>query len=403
MDTVRTVLAGVGGYGVTYLKTILDHPGTAPVELEACVDPFASNSPYYSRLQEAGIPVYDTLEACFHEHQADLAVLSTPILFHREQSLFCLSRGLDVLCEKPVAPIIDDAYDMISARDQAGAHLSIGYQWSHSEAIQSLKRDIMEGKYGQARRLKSIVLWPRDVAYYHRGTGWAGKKKNAEGAWILDSVASNATAHYLHNMLYVLGDQLDRSASSEEMEVEVYRANPIETFDTCAMRLHTQQGAEILFLVSHAIEKEQARQPEFVFEFEKGAVYARMNENKEMQIWGELQNGEIIRYGNPEAGIQRKLVWAAEVKLGRKQVICGPEAAMEHTKCVNLTAELIPEAPYFPKDRIVFNGSMYYCQGLAQMLNRCYEEWKMPGEYNTPGFAPAQKGSLKGYRHFRGL
>ena len=77
--------------------------------------------------------------------------------------------------------------------------IAVGYQWSYSSAIQKLKQDIHSGIYGKALQMKTIVLWPRNKAYFTRTTGWAGKVKASNGETIYDSVANNATAHYLHN------------------------------------------------------------------------------------------------------------------------------------------------------------------------------------------------------------
>jgi hypothetical protein len=64
-------------------------------------------------------------------------------------------------------------------------------------------------------------------AYYQRSF-WSGRIKDDNGNWILDSVASNATAHYIHNMFYVLGNEVDKSAVPVEVAAELYRANNIE-------------------------------------------------------------------------------------------------------------------------------------------------------------------------------
>jgi hypothetical protein len=55
----------------------------------------------------------------------------------------------------------------------------------------------MKGMLGRPKRLKTLVLWPRDFAYYNRND-WAGKKTDQNGRPVLDSVAHNATSHFLH-------------------------------------------------------------------------------------------------------------------------------------------------------------------------------------------------------------
>ena len=141
---------------------------------------------------------------------------------------------------------------MIRARDEAGKLVAIGYQWSFSSPIQRLKRDILAGGLGAPRRLRSVCLWPRDEVYYTRND-WAGRQRAADGSWILDSPVNNAMAHDLHNMLYLLGPSIDRSAQPVEIVAELYRANDIENFDTAALRVRTTSGAEVLFYGSHAI------------------------------------------------------------------------------------------------------------------------------------------------------
>lgn len=400
---VRIVLAGVGGYGQVYLNKLLKEHPDLPAELVAGVDPYAKNSSMYPALQAAGIPIFDTLEQFYQENQADLAILATPIHFHKPQSILCMERGSHVLCEKPVCAVIDDVQAMINARERTGRILAIGYQWSFSTAIQGLKRDVLAGRYGRARRMKTLVLWPRDFAYYRRGSGWAGSRKTKDGDWILDSVASNATAHYLHNMLYVAGPQIDRSAAVREIEVETYRANKIETYDTCAMRLHTPEDVEMLYLVSHAVAEEQVRGPEFIFEFEKGTATAAM-EHGEVVVRGHMADGEEIYYGEPNADATWKLNWMVDAILTGKPIPCGPEAASEHTKCVNRVSELIPETPLFPEERMIRTDTRAYCKGLNEVLGRCYDEWRLPGELGIAGFGPAKKGGMAAnYIHFSGI
>ena len=93
-----------------------------------------------------------------------------------------------------------------------------------------------------------------------------------------------------------------------------------------------------------------------------------------------------------------------DVVLGKAEVLCGPEAASMHTKCIDKTQELIPETPYFPAEKIVRTEERAYCIGLADVINRCYDEWKLPGELGVPGFMEPKKAKVgKEYTHFAGV
>jgi hypothetical protein len=91
--------------------------------------------------------------------------------------------------------------------------------------------------------------------------------------WVLDSPANNAAAHDLHNLLFLLGDEYNTSATPVQIEAETYRARDIASFDTIAARIHLEgTDAELLFTASHAIAPENALDPAFIIEFEYATV-----------------------------------------------------------------------------------------------------------------------------------
>ena len=111
----------------------------------------------------------------------------------RAADLAALAHGSHVLCEKPLCVTPADATAMTRARDAAGRQVAIGYQWSFSAAIQRLKADILAGVLGRPKRMRCLVLWPRDETYYGRNR-WAGAKRDAHGNLVLDRPVNNACA-----------------------------------------------------------------------------------------------------------------------------------------------------------------------------------------------------------------
>ena len=267
-SVVSIVLSGIGGYGNLYVDALLGNMGIKGLTFAGVVDPFPEGCRRLTELKEKGIPIFDTMDSFYKTKHADLSVISSPIHFHKDQSCLALSNGSNVLCEKPVAASVDEAKQMIQAKENSKRFLAIGYQWSYSSAILNLKKDIMVGKFGKPKILKTIVLWPRDKAYYARR--WAGKIRDEEGRLILDSVASNATAHYLHNMFFVLGEEIDKSDVPVQVKAELYRANDIENFDTTALYVKTKNEADIYYYASHAILESNG--PIFEYVFGNGTV-----------------------------------------------------------------------------------------------------------------------------------
>jgi len=342
---MKILLVGTGGYAALYLKILLDNH-LINLVLEGIVDPYYAASQYREQIEAAKIPVYDTMEEFYAHHTADLAVIATPTFLHCEQSICALAHHSDVLCEKPAAPTTKEAQKMLEAEKKYGHFIAIGYQWSYAKAIQSLKEDIQNGTLGKPESFKTIISWPRSRAYYKRGGGWGGKIQK-DGRLLLDSIASNACAHYLHNMFFLLGDTMETSTSMDYFEAKCYRANEIENFDTCCIKMKTKNGVKLFFAATHAAEKE--RNPEFVYTFEKAKV--TFSSDQGSLIEAEFKDGTKKVYGDPFADDFRKL-WACieAVKTGTAPV-CTVRTAFTH---VQLIEDLYKTTPIqnFDEDRV---------------------------------------------------
>lgn len=397
---VSIVLVGIGGMGSVYLNALLKSRESGAFRIEGAVDPYPEKCPHLGELRTFNIPVFERLEEFYSEHRADLAIISSPIHFHCPQTCLALFHGSDVLCEKPVAATVQDARLMIKARDKEGGRVAIGYQWSFSTAIQDLKKDIRKGLFGRPRRLRCLYLWPRHEAYYRRNN-WAGKQKDTEGRWILDSPAGNAMAHDLHNMFYILGEKTDSSALPVRVEAELYRAYEIENFDTAALRCFTDKGVEILFYASHATELD--RGPVFSYEFEGGTV--SMN-GRDSEIRALFSNGEEKRYGNPDSEPLQKMWEAIESAVTKSSPVCGIEAAMSQTLCLDGAQDSVPEIVSFPramKSEQGEPGERKICvQGLAEAWTESYERSLLPSEMGVPWSKRGKAIDLTTYRGYPG-
>jgi predicted dehydrogenase len=397
-DPVSVVLVGIGGMGAVYLQALLENAGRVSFNLVGTVDPNPERCPHLDQLLVLKIPVFKSLGDFYANQEADLAIVSSPIHFHCDQTCLALEHGSRVLCEKPPAATVQEVRRMIEAQDKAKKQVAVGYQWSFSEAIQKLKNDVIEGALGRPRRLRCLYLWPRDEAYYHRND-WAGKKQDAGGRWILDSPANNAMAHDLHNMFYVLGRTRATSAAPARVEAELYRANPIENFDTIALRCQTEDGAEILFFASHAADRDTG--PVFSYEFDEGTASVS---GRDSAIRADFRNGESSIYGLPDAEPLKKL-WDVIGSLGTgRPPACGLRAALSQTLCLNGAQDSMPRIQDFPQSLLKIEGEpgkrTVAVSGLTEALTQCYETSLLPSEAGLPWSRKGRVIELSGYAGF---
>jgi predicted dehydrogenase len=398
-EPVSIVLVGIGGMGAVYLTALLEKGPGGSSRLAGAVDPQPHRSPHLAALHRLGTPIFDSLEDFYRRRRADLAIVSSPIQFHSRQTILALAQGSHVLCEKPPAATIQEVRWMIEAEKEAKKWVAVGYQWSSSAAIQELKSDIQAGLYGRPKRLKCLYLWPRDETYYRRND-WAGKQKDAQGRWILDSPANNAMAHDLHNMFYILGEKRETSVSPVRVEAELYRAHDIENFDTAAIRCWAGAGVEILLFVSHATAVDTG--PVLSYEFERGAVEAA---GRDADIKGRYAGG-VKSYGSPDREPLQKMEDAIEAVTGGTRPACGLEAAMSQTLCLNGAQDAMPVITDFPAELVSKHGEpgrkTVSVSGLDDVLRQCFEKNVLPSERGISWSRRGRPVKLVHYRNYPG-
>jgi len=395
---VAVILVGIGGMGFFYLKSLLEDFHPHLVSLQGTVDPYPERSGLFPELKILDIPVFSTLEDLLqHQPSPELTIISSPLHFHVRQSCMALQKKSHVLCEKPLAVTVQDADRLIQLEKQTGNWVMIGYQWSFSDAIQSLKKDILKGLFGRPLRFKSLCLWHRDLKYYRR-CDWAGKIKAHDGSWILDSPANNAMAHYLHNLLFLAGDSQDTSSSPVEITAEANRAYPIESYDTVACRAFTQNQIEILFYASHAVKDDQG--PMFQLEFSEANVGYDASKGI---IEAVSKQGKVKKYGSPDIYPMKKLNYAVQSVRKKSPVLCGSEAARAQTLSINGIQDSLSGITDFPKDMIEKESkTSRNVRGLENLLARCYQNNTLPSEAGLTWSKRGKRIDLHTYAYFPG-
>ena len=379
---ITIALVGMGGYGNCYLEFFLGKYKLEGVTFVAGIDPDPVNCNYLEDMKSAGIPIFSNLEKFYKEMSADLVIISTPIHLHESMTCQALANGSYVLCEKPLAATVEDAQSMLAAEKASSQQVAIGYQWSYSPPIIQLKKDILSGKFGKAKRFKTISLAPRMASYYDRAA-WAGRIKMGE-QWVMDSPVANATAHYLHNMLYLLGKEEHLSAVPKTVTAETYRAKKIESFDTAMLRCVTENDEEILFYTTHSTKASIG--PIISFEFENATIFYTAGESAEDFFIARFKDGSIEKYGSPNVLPESKVTMTVDAIRNNTKFRCGIEAAGAHLLIVNAIQKPEKEIDGFPEDLIIKtssgdNDSLVHVSRLEEIMLQCYSEGILPSEH----------------------
>jgi predicted dehydrogenase len=125
-DTVRVGVVGTGGLGTALADHVRDSGrGT----LAAIAD--VSDENRRTAGETLGVPAdrrYAEYESMLDAGGIDAVIVATPHSIHHGQVVAAMERGLDVLCEKPLATDLDDARDLVRRAESDGPALMVGYQ-----------------------------------------------------------------------------------------------------------------------------------------------------------------------------------------------------------------------------------------------------------------------------------
>ncbi len=386
----RVALIGVTGYGRVYYNLLreLHSLGEIVLTAVAMIGP-DKDKPIVGELGAIGCDVFADYREMLERHRGrlELCAIPTGIHWHAPMTLAALEAGANVLVEKPLAATLDEVDVIRTAENRHNRLVMVGFQYHYCSENFDLKRDLLAGAIGKLRRVKVIGFWPRGADYYSR-TDWAGHIKSGQ-SWVLDSPVSNAFAHHLSLALFFAGAQPERSASAVRLAAELYRAQPIENYDTAALRIETDSGVDVHFYASHSCKS--TLEPELVLEADEGRV-----------IWRHGRSYTIEARGAPPRTVQLGDEQSARLRMFRSAIrrladpgvfICDTATAREHTRCIQ-AAQCSGPVRDVPKEWLETNGKpglrlKTWIVGVEDTMRRAFDEGRSLIEGGCPWAGPA--------------
>jgi scyllo-inositol 2-dehydrogenase (NAD+) len=97
-----------------------------------------------------------SLEELLDRDDVRVVVVASPREFHAEQAVAALSRGKDVLLEKPMALSLADCDRVIAAAERRSARIQIGFMRRYDPAYAEAKRLLVSGALGEALLVRAV-------------------------------------------------------------------------------------------------------------------------------------------------------------------------------------------------------------------------------------------------------
>lgn len=187
-------IVGAGIIAVQHKEAIVKH---AETELSAVCDIDISKAKKCAEGTAAA--VYADYKLMAEKERLDAVIINLPHFLHKDASVFFLERGINVLCEKPMAISTAECAAMKAAAKKSGAKLVIGHMQRYQPAHRELKKIIDEKRLGEL----CLVTETRNIDYFHNRPAWFLDKAKAGGGIVM-----NYCAHTLDKLFYLLGTEV---------------------------------------------------------------------------------------------------------------------------------------------------------------------------------------------------
>ncbi len=209
---MKIVITGAGVIGRVHLKALLEL-GIMPAAI-CDIDEEKANT--MLRELHLDLPVFGDYRDMLDKLQPDSVHICTPHYLHADMIVEALSRGVNVLCEKPLCIKREDIPRILAAEKASNAMLGVCHQNRYNPA-NLFAREYLAGK--TVRGGHGTVAWHRDASYY-RSADWRGKWATEGGG-----VMINQALHTLDLMQWMLGYPAAVTASISNLslggEIEV--------------------------------------------------------------------------------------------------------------------------------------------------------------------------------------
>jgi predicted dehydrogenase len=128
MTPTRIIVIGAGQFGQNHIRIVRESPDAT---LSAIIDPDPTRA-------IPNIPHYPTL-ADLPPNTAEAAIIAAPTALHAQLGIQAMSQGLDVLIEKPIAPTLTEADQLIAAAARHNRILQVGHLERYNSAVIALE------------------------------------------------------------------------------------------------------------------------------------------------------------------------------------------------------------------------------------------------------------------------
>ena len=154
----RIAVVGAGLIGRKHIALVQKH-----ATLAAVVDPALAAKEFAADLDA---PWFDTLAKCLSDTTLDGVIVASPNQMHLDHGSTCLSAGVPVLIEKPLAETTLAARALATLQTETNVPLLVGHHRRHSPIVQAAKSVLDRGQLGRLVAVNGLFWLNKPADYF---------------------------------------------------------------------------------------------------------------------------------------------------------------------------------------------------------------------------------------------
>ncbi|MBE3557973.1 MAG: Gfo/Idh/MocA family oxidoreductase [Ktedonobacteraceae bacterium] len=193
---VRIIQVGMGGWGRNWTRYVVSR--NTDVELVACVDPVPAMQELSQK--EITLPAnryFTSLSEALARVDCDAVLITTSLEGHVPSALTALAAGKHVLLEKPFAPTIEEAQQVVAAAQQQNRVLMISQNYRFFPAVQAVRELVRQGMLGPLG----------NVSIDFRRYANTAPKENHKHYTLWQPLLVDMSIHHFDLMRYIFGQE----------------------------------------------------------------------------------------------------------------------------------------------------------------------------------------------------
>jgi D-apiose dehydrogenase len=268
MAELKGALIGCGFFAINHLNAWRDIAGEGGARIVAICD---KNEKRLAEVQALfGIErTYTDAGEMFEKEALEFVDIATTAPSHRALVELAAGKRIPAICQKPFAPVIEDARAMVEACEKAGVPLMVHENFRWQSALIKVRDAIRSGRIG-------TPYWGR-VSFRSGYDIYAGQPYLAEGERF---IVEDLGVHVLDTARFLFGD-VDR------LTARLQRINPrVKGEDAATMLLGHESGVTSVVDCSYTSRQEEELFPQTIVEIDGSEGSIRLKPNYVLSVTG---------------------------------------------------------------------------------------------------------------------